>query len=129
MDAASGISKSRWQRVQQQAQSSILWRASNLPFPDINRTLGVTDLTEQFRQHLTSDIPALFFSGTLDGRTFTESHRELANGFSNHTFVTVYRGGHNLFLSDPVIIKTMEQFYSGENVADFTIELASIQFK
>lgn len=62
MDGASGISKQRWATVQQQAKSSILWRAHNLPFPDANKALGVKDLGDHFRQPVKSSIPTLFLS-------------------------------------------------------------------
>ncbi len=129
MDAASGISEKRWQRVKREAKTSLLWRAHNLPFPDINQTLGVKDLGEEFRKNPVSEIPTLFFSGDLDGRTFIESHRELADGFKSSAFVTVHRGGHNLFMTSPQVIETMMKFYSGEKVEDFTIELPKIEFR
>lgn len=129
MDAASGISKMRWHQVRDEARSSMLWRAHNLPFPDINKTLGVTDLGNEFRKNPISDIPTLFLSGDLDGRTFIESHRELASGFRNHTFVTIHRGGHNLFMSSPEVLNTMIKFYRGEKIKDFTIDLPLITFR
>lgn len=129
MDAASGISKVRWRQVRNEAGSSVLWRAHNLPFPDINKTLGVADLGDEFRKNPISDIPALFLSGDLDGRTFIESHRELASGFKNHTFVTIHRGGHNLFMSSPEVLNTMIRFYTGEKIKDFTIDLPPITFR
>lgn len=129
MDAASGISRGRWRQVRNEAGSSVLWRAHNLPFPDINKTLGVADLGDEFRKNPNSDIPALFLSGDLDGRTFIESHRELASGFKNHTFVTIHRAGHNLFMSSPEVLDTMIRFYTGEKIKDFTIDLPPITFK
>jgi pimeloyl-ACP methyl ester carboxylesterase len=128
MDAASGISDKRWLLVQEEAKASLLGRAHNLPFPDINSVIDVVDLGNEFRSDLNSTIPTLFFSGTLDGRTFVESHRAIAAGFSNATFVTVNRGGHNLFMSSPEILTTMRAFYTGEKIKDFTIELPRIRF-
>lgn len=128
MDAASGISEKRWLQVQEEAKTSLLGRAHNLPFPDINSVVGVADLGDEFRSDLNSTIPTLFLSGTLDGRTFIESHRAIAAGFSNATVVTVNRGGHNLFMSSPEILTTMKAFYSGEKIRDFTIELPKIRF-
>lgn len=129
MDAASGISPKRWEKIQQEAKTSLLWRAHNLPFPDINASLAVTDLGDGYREDPKSQIPTLFLSGTLDGRTFTERHKELARGFSNANFVSVVRGGHNLFLSSPEIIKIIEKFLRGEKVSESTVELPPIQFR
>lgn len=128
MDAASGISLERWQQVQAQAQTSILGRAHNLPFPDVNSALGVTDLGEKFRAPLSSAIPALIFSGSLDGRTFAASHRAIADKLSNAVFINVERGGHNLFMSSPQIAERMKDFYQGKLVKDGSIELEKITF-
>lgn len=62
------------------------------------------------------------------GRTFVESHRAIASGFENAVFVTVNRGGHNLFMNSPEILTTMKAFYSGEKLGDFTIDLTKIRF-
>jgi pimeloyl-ACP methyl ester carboxylesterase len=128
MDAASGISEQRWHTVQQQAKTSVLWRAHNLPFPDANKTLGVKDLGEAFRKDVKSDIPTLFLAGTLDGRTFIEAQQQLADGFSNSTFITIERAGHNLFLSSPKVIEQMMAFYRQQKLTDSTIVLPDIQF-
>lgn len=128
MDAASGISAERWRQVQQQAQTSILGRAHNLPFPDVNSALGVTDLGDTFRAPLHSDIPTLLFSGTLDGRTFAESHRAIADRLSNSVLVTVERGGHNLFMSSPLIATNMKDFYQKKPIKEVRIELEKITF-
>lgn len=128
MDAASGVSQSRWQAVLEQGKTSILWRAHNLPHPDLAKHLKVKDLGDAFRQELTSDIPTLFFAGTLDGRTFIESQKQLASGFSNSTFVTIERGGHNLFMSSPKVGEMMSAFYRKQQLKDTHITLAPIKF-
>lgn len=128
MDAASGISAERWQQVQREAQTSILGRAHNLPFPDVNAEVGVTDLGDSFRAAFSSDIPTLFFFGSLDGRTFMESHHTLAARFTQATVITVKRGGHNLFMSSPDILSTMKDFYQGKPVNEGVIELDAITF-
>lgn len=128
MDAASGISKTRWQQVLTQSQNSVLWRAHNLPFPDAAKHLGIKDLGDDFRQPLKSDIPTLFLAGNLDGRTFIDSQRELAKGFSNSQFVTIERAGHNLFTSSPRVLEMMMAFYRGKTLKNRTITLAPIPF-
>lgn len=128
MDAASGISAERWQLVLAQEQTSILGRAHNLPFPDVNLALGVTDLGEEFRAPLSSGIPTLIFSGSLDGRTFAESHREIADKLDNAVLISVERGGHNLFMSSPQIAASMKAFFQGNPVNERSIELDKITF-
>lgn len=128
MDAASGISAKRWQQVQTQEQTAILGRAHNLPFPDVNTALGVADLGDAFRAPLSGDIPTLLFSGSLDGRTFVESHRAIAERLSNAVLVNVERGGHNLFMSSPQIAATIKAFYQGKPITERHIELDPIAF-
>ncbi|MDO3388066.1 alpha/beta fold hydrolase [Gilvimarinus sp. SDUM040013] len=130
MDAASGVSQERWQQVQGEAERSVLWRSSNLPFPDISAALGVKDLGDDFRSLNKNATPTLFFAGTLDGRTPLEGQRDVANYFSNKSFVTIENGGHNLYMSSPKVLATMQQFLRGETLAEeITIELPIPEFR
>lgn len=128
MDGASGISKARWQQVKKQSETALLWRTHNLPYPDANAYLGVDDLGEAFRKPFSSKIPTLFLAGTLDGRTFVDTQQEIAQQFSNSAFVSVERGGHNLFLSSPEVLTTMMAFYRQQKVVDGTITLPMLNF-
>ncbi|MBI2381178.1 MAG: alpha/beta fold hydrolase [Gammaproteobacteria bacterium] len=129
MDAASGISEPRWRQVGKEAETALLGRASNLPFPDINAALGVTDLGDGFREEVQSDIPALFFAGTLDGRTLLESQRELAAGFRHGRFVTVVNAGHDLLVSTPAVGALMIDFLKGKPVTTGKLELPPPTFR
>ena len=129
MDTASGISKTRWQKVKQQAKTALVGRTTNLPVPDINNYVPVQDLGDKFRQELESDIPALFLAGTLDGRTIYESQLELAENFSNANVITVEGAGHNLFMSHPDITHRIVDFFSGKKVNSHTITLEQLIFE
>jgi pimeloyl-ACP methyl ester carboxylesterase len=129
MDAASGISEKRWSQVQKQAKTSLVGRTTNFPFPDINAVLPVTDLGNDFRQELHSDIPTLFVSGTLDGRTLYQSQVELAANFTNANMITVEGGGHNVFMTAPEISERVLDFFKGEKVISQTITLEPINFQ
>lgn len=129
MDAASGISPQRWQQVQGEAPGALLGRASNLPFPDINTTLGITDLGDEFRAELRSDVPTLFLAGTLDGRTVLESQKELADRFNNATWLPVKNAGHDLFLSSPQVIEVMSAFLQGKAPAKRELQIAPPIFR
>jgi len=129
MDAASGISKKRWSQVQEQAKTAIVGRTTNFPFPDINAALPVTDLGDDFRKELHSDIPTLFVSGTLDGRTLYQSQVELAANFSNANMITVEGGGHNVFMTAPEISERVLEFFQGKKVQSHTVTLDPIKFQ
>ena len=77
-----GQSPQRRALVEAQARESLFGDALNFPFPELADGLGLTDLGESFRGPLHSDVPVLFFSGTLDGRTPPANARALLPGFS-----------------------------------------------
>jgi pimeloyl-ACP methyl ester carboxylesterase len=128
MDAASGISPARAQLVAEQAKTSLLGDALNYPMPHIDGALGVPDLGESFRSPVRSDVPTLFLSGTLDGRTYPESAVQIASRFSRGTRVTVVNGGHNLFEADPAIGDVVVTFMKGQPVTTPTLTLPPPQF-
>lgn len=129
MDAASGISPSRWQQVQKEASTAVLGRASNLPYPDINGALGIVDLGSEFRNELHSELPALFLAGSLDGRTILESQQELAERFANATWLPIENAGHDLFLSSPQVIEAMSRFLQGKEPDEQKITLPPPTFR
>jgi len=71
--------------------------------PHIGDAMGVPDLGDKFRAPFRSEVPVLFMSGTLDGRTYPESARELIKHFSKGSHLIVENGGHNLFEASPLI--------------------------
>lgn len=88
MDLASGISPERLARVQAEADTALLGDALNFPVPHLRGTIPSIDLGEEFREPVVSDRPALFLSGTLDGRTYPEAHardrKRLLERFNRH---------------------------------------------
>jgi pimeloyl-ACP methyl ester carboxylesterase len=115
MDAASGISAGRLRLVQEEARTAILGDMLNFPMPHLADAWGVPDLGEEFRAPLRSDVPALFLSGTLDGRTYPESAAETAAGFANATHILIENAGHNLFMVAPEVTEVILAFMRGEN--------------
>jgi pimeloyl-ACP methyl ester carboxylesterase len=113
MDVASGISPERLVRVREQARTSILGDALNYPMPHLQRDFGVPDLGDRFRAPLQTDVPALFLTGTLDGRTYPEEHAETIAGFSRATHVVVENAGHNLFMVSPEVTQVIVEFMKG----------------
>ncbi|MGY1424807.1 alpha/beta hydrolase [Lysobacter sp. A289] len=53
------------------------------------------DLGEAFRAPLQSDVPALFISGTLDGRTPPGNAKALMPGFSDAAHLLVHGASHD----------------------------------
>jgi pimeloyl-ACP methyl ester carboxylesterase len=128
MDAASGISRQRLELFERQVQGSLLGDIVNFPMPHIGDSLGVPDLGDKFRAPFGSDVPVLFMSGTLDGRTYPESARELIKHFPNGSHLIVENGGHNLFEASPLIKDVVIAWFKGEAPQMATLKLVPPQF-
>jgi pimeloyl-ACP methyl ester carboxylesterase len=123
MDAASGVSNKRWEMIKQQSKNSLLGRTTNFPFPDVSHNLQLPILGESFRENPVSSIPALFFIGTLDGRTYIESAEELSAGFINSSQIIIDGAGHDLFMSTPKVTSLMLDFFQNKKVISQTIKI------
>ena len=107
--------------------SALLGDTLNFPvLPDWNyaTALGITELPECFRGPLLSGVPTLFLSGTLDGRTYPSSHREMAEGFSRATFVAVEGAGHDLFMSSPDVEERILDFLAHDRTSAQPIDVS-----
>lgn len=118
MDVASGISDARRELVERQRQTALLGDALNFPMPHLSGVVDGLDLGPGFRAPCTIDRPARLYSGTLDGRTYRESHDELAARLPRCTRVIVENGGHNLFFAHPDIVPDITSFLAGEAPAE-----------
>jgi pimeloyl-ACP methyl ester carboxylesterase len=58
---------------------------------------GLPRLSDAFRSPIASRVPALFVSGTLDGRTPPSSAERIAKGFANGEVLVVADASHSLF--------------------------------
>jgi pimeloyl-ACP methyl ester carboxylesterase len=110
MDIASGISKKRLKQFTKQKDKAVIGGALNFPMPQLNQFIEGIDLGDDFRADLQTDHAVLILSGTLDGRTFVESHQEVAKQFKNSSILTVKNAGHNIFMSHPEVITQMKNF-------------------
>jgi pimeloyl-ACP methyl ester carboxylesterase len=123
MDAKSGISAARWQQVLEQARTSTLGRSTNLPFPDIIKSLNVKPLTDKFRMPLTSKLPALFLMGAQDGRTFIADQQQNARQFKRSKSIVINGGGHDSFLQHPEVADRILQFLGDQPINLEPIEI------
>jgi pimeloyl-ACP methyl ester carboxylesterase len=73
---------------------------------DVKMLLG------RYRTPVTSAVPALFISGTLDGRTPVANAEEVQRGFRNSAHVIIDGASHgdDLFLSTPAILENVLAF-------------------
>lgn len=118
MDVASGQSPQRRALAAAQARESLFGDAMNFPFPQLADGLGLVDLGEAFRAPLRSELPALFVSGTLDGRTPQANAQALLPGFSKGRQLLVRGASHDneLWLGNPDIAESIAAFLAGRPV-------------
>lgn len=126
MDVASGQSPQRRAQVDAQARQSLFADGLNFPFPAIGDGLGLLDLGEGFRGPLRSDVPVLFISGTLDGRTPPANAEALRPGFSNARTLQVRTASHHneLWTGHPAIAEGIVGFLAGRAVDDAVLDVA-----
>ncbi|GAB2881362.1 alpha/beta fold hydrolase [Microbulbifer echini] len=127
MDIASGISKQRKLKVKAQAENALLGNYLNFSY-HYDGLAEELDLGDTFRSNPRSDTPVLLLSGTLDGRTYIESQREVISGLKNATLVTVNNAGHNLFMASPEIQNTINQFIEERPLEKTTLTLTLPDF-
>ncbi|MEO0907314.1 MAG: alpha/beta hydrolase [Pseudomonadota bacterium] len=113
MDRASGITPERLSAFMQQAEASPVGEYLNFPMPQILSELEDLDIGPDFRKGPFGDTPVLMLTGTLDGRTYPEGHKEATAGLSQVQQIIVENAGHNLFMSSPEVGEAMHNFMRG----------------
>jgi pimeloyl-ACP methyl ester carboxylesterase len=115
------------EQVRLEAGQSLLEDVMDLPFPYVCSAWGKPDLGAQFRSPITTDVPVLFVSGSLDGRTPPENVLDILPGFTRSQHVIVEGGTHSSskLVSVPQVRALMAAFLRGEPVTDLS---ASIPF-
>lgn len=131
MDCFSGVSKSRWARVQAETKTTLLGYVIDFPFPEACDAWGNPDLGDAFRKNIKTSVPALFISGTIDVRTPPSNAEEVRKGFKNSYHLIIDGAVHSdpLFLSSPKILESMLQFMRGEKPMTLSITLDPIKFQ
>jgi pimeloyl-ACP methyl ester carboxylesterase len=123
MDLASGISPARQRLVDEQAKTAVLGDALNYPMPQVAGVIPGADLGEGFRARFRSRVPALFISGTLDGRTPLSEQAQVISQFANAKQLIVENAGHNVLETDPQIAAILTAFFRGEPVTTLKLTL------
>jgi pimeloyl-ACP methyl ester carboxylesterase len=130
MDCASGQTSARREQIAREAKETLLEDISNFPFPEICEEWKAPDLGDQFRSPVTSNVPVLFISGTLDARTPVSNAEEYRTGFANSTHIIIEGAVHSdpLFLSSPKIKDSMLEFLKGQPVTVTKIAATPMKF-
>jgi pimeloyl-ACP methyl ester carboxylesterase len=110
-DCQAGTADARQQQVEDEAATALLGYAT-LDFVEACDGWGAPVLPARYRKAVKSTVPALFISGTLDGRTPVANADEVRRGFLNsaHLIVDGASHGDDLFLSSPAILDSVLAF-------------------
>ena len=127
MDCASGASASRRAAIAAQEPASIFGVMTN-PGGDACAILGVPELPDAFRAPLTTRVPALFLSGTLDSNTPPEQAEGARAGFAQSVHLIVENAGHESTLT-PEAVAAVAAFLRGEAVKSRTIAAPAPRFQ
>jgi pimeloyl-ACP methyl ester carboxylesterase len=131
MDCASGISAERIAQVKREAAVTLLGDVIDLPIPDACDAAVARDLGQAFRGPLRTDVPALFLSGTIDGRTPPPNAEEIRKGFSTSAHIITANAAHgakDLLLGAKETRDAAIAFLKGTPVADGTAALPPLEF-
>jgi pimeloyl-ACP methyl ester carboxylesterase len=131
MDLASGVSDERARKIREQIPGALLGNAINFPFddPDFQAVWAAPDLGPQFRAPIKSDVPVLFISGTLDGRTSLGDAEEVRRGFSRNAHIIVAGASHNPYALTTGLRDAMLRFARGETVRDITLQVPPVELR
>ncbi len=125
MDAASGVSTSRLQRIEEERKKSLF---KNVVNPRLDLGWPSPDLGETFRAPLISSTRTLFMSGTLDFNTPPYQAEKVRWGFSNSSHIIVDNAGHEQILPHPGAAPAIIRFLKGENVDDVALFHSKLTF-
>jgi pimeloyl-ACP methyl ester carboxylesterase len=129
MDEASGASAARHALIAEQSRTSRFADVVNFPSPWADGFAGVPDLGDAFRAPLTSDVRALFVSGTLDCQTPPEQTAHIAQGFRDATQLVVENAGHEqTFWQNDTAVPVVVDFLAGRDVRQRKIGYPPLRF-
>jgi pimeloyl-ACP methyl ester carboxylesterase len=129
-DCSSGASSKRQKGIEREAKNTLLGNTANTEFPEVCTAWGNPDLGKEFRSPVKSNVPVLFISGTLDGRTPVSNAEAVRKDFPNSTHLIIEGAWHSdpLFLSSPQIKDVMLEFMRGVPISTTRIKLPPLKF-
>lgn len=130
MDSASSASETRFERIEREARDANLVIADALNAPYLRRASGATEpssVNAELCAPFVCDVPVLFVSGALDGRTPPANAEALRARFRRATHIVFTNTSHDAReLEDPLAAAPLHTFLRGESVSDATFELGSL---
>ncbi|MEM9324704.1 MAG: alpha/beta fold hydrolase [Bacteroidota bacterium] len=126
---ASGAADTRWEQIEKEASQSLFGNVVNFPFGAAREHWPSQALSYDAGVPMTSDIPTLFITGTLDSRTPVEQVEETRKGFSNAVHIKVENAGHEQALwNQQTFDESIPAFLRGERLEDASHYYKDLEF-
>ncbi|SHJ50239.1 alpha/beta hydrolase fold [Aquimarina spongiae] len=129
MDMQSGISEARMKIVEEQIDRTILGSTINFFLYEWMMGLDVPKLPKEFRTMKKNNVNTLLLSGTMDGRTYVSSGKEIAKDFTKGYHVIVENGGHDLYMQSPLVVALVLDFFKGKEIEVEKLSLDPVLFE
>jgi pimeloyl-ACP methyl ester carboxylesterase len=128
MDCASFASAARLERIRREAGNTTLAASIDFPFPDICEGMKLPRLDDSFRKSFHSDLPVLFITGEMDGRTPISNVEEVAAAFPNHQHLIVANAAHGI-MGYPELTPAMLGFLRGQRIPQLRVSFPKWELK
>lgn len=126
---ASGVSPVRWSTIEKEARESLFGNVVNFPFSAVKDHWIDNELSFDPTVPMTTQIPTLFISGTLDCRTPVQQVDEIMKGFVNAGHVKVENAGHEQAQWDSDVANTIiPAFLKGGTAKSTNAYYSGIEF-
>ena len=128
VDGASGATAKRRQQIEQEAKQSILGDIVNFPSFYLPGISEGTDLGDEFRSAVRTDVPTLFVSGDLDNNTQPFQAEEIRKTFKTSTHIIIGNAGHESTFVVPEVQQALVDFLNGKDVSGFKFSHPPLKF-
>jgi pimeloyl-ACP methyl ester carboxylesterase len=126
MDSAPGATRDRIAQIKREAKNTLLGNVMN--FLDVADVFGNPDLGDEFRSAIHTNVPTLFFSGTLDNSCPPFQADEVRKYFKNSVHIVVENAGHEDLVTNPQVQQAVVDYFSGRDVSNRRISLPPLRF-
>lgn len=117
MDNASGATAERRRQIEREAKTSILGDIVNFPSFFVPGISEGTDLGDEYRGPVRTEVPTLFVSGELDNNTQPFQAEEVRKTFKTSTHIIAANAGHESMLTEAPMQQIMTDFLNGKDVS------------
>lgn len=129
MECASLSTDERAAEIAKQLHTSRFGVAMNLADTALCRALRIPRLGETFTAPLSSRVPTLFISGSLDANTPPYQAERIKWGFPNGVHVVVEGAGHESTLDVSAVVGAATRFMRGERVSSAVFPVSPPKFR